>query len=112
MGRLLFLSSMVAVGLALAIGCGGDEQVPDDEIVDALKLESKAGQPVYAMGGDPFCEVDENLLNDSGEIETASESDDLGLVITDSDESVGIRAVPPFDPECGREARRALDELE
>lgn len=111
MGRLALLSGMVAAGIALTVGCGGEEQVPDDEIVDALKLEPGSSSG-YAMGGDPFCEVDKNLLNDSDEVETASEGDDLGLVITDSDAAVGIQAVPPFDPDCAREAKRALDKLE
>ena len=62
----------------------------------ALKLEGGPGEPGLRDGGDPFCEVDENLLNDSDEIDVASEGDELGLVITDSDGAVGVQAVPPL----------------
>jgi hypothetical protein len=32
-------------------------------------------------------------------------------VITDSDQTVGVKALPPFDPECGQKAKRALNKL-
>ena len=102
----------VAVAVAGASGCGETGSVPDDRIVKALKLQDAQGSRAYAMGGDPFCEVDGNLLNDSDEIEIASEGDELGLVITDSDGAVGVQAVPPFDPDCARKAKRALNKLE
>jgi hypothetical protein len=110
MGRLLLLA-IAGVVLLSAAGCGSEE-VSDDEIVEALKLEPSPDRPVYAIGGDPFCEVSANLLNDPGEIESASEGDARGLVITDSDQAVGVEAVPPFDPECAKKAKRALDTLE
>ena len=86
--------TVVAVAVIAAFGCGENGSVPDDRIVKALKLEEAQGSRAYAMGGDPFCEVDENLLNDSDEIDVASESDELGLVITDSEGAVGVEAVP------------------
>lgn len=104
--------AVVAVAVAAASGCGETGSVPDDRIVKALKLEEAQGSRAYAMGGDPFCEVDGNLLNDSDEIDVASEGDELGLVITDSDGAVGVQAVPPFDPECARKAKQALNKLE
>jgi hypothetical protein len=111
-GRPSFLIAAPVIVLLLAAGgCGGGEQVPDDEIVEALKLEQSRDRPVYAIGGDPFCEVDENLLNDADEVDAASEKDELGLVITDADQAVGVEAVPPFDPECAKKAKRALNRL-
>ena len=112
MGRLVLVASFVAVALVVTAGCGEGGQVSDADIVAALKLEQTPDRPAYAVGGDPFCEVSDDLLNDSDEVEIAKESDDLGLVLTDSDETVGIQAVPPFDPECARKARQELDELE
>jgi hypothetical protein len=107
-----WLIAVAAVAVTTAFGCGEDESVPDGRIVKALKLEEAQGTKAYAMGGDPFCEVDGNLLNDSDEIDVASEGDELGLVITDSEGAVGVQAVPPFDPECARKAKQALNRLE
>jgi hypothetical protein len=56
--------------------------------------------------------VSDDLLNDSDEVEVARDSRESELVITDSDESVGVQAVPPFDPICARKAKRELDQLE
>ena len=98
--------AVVAVAVTAASGCGENGSVPDDRIVKALKLEEAQGSGPTRWG-DPFCEVDENLLSDSDEIDVASEGDELGLVITDSDGAVGVQAVPPFDPECAaRRSRR------
>jgi hypothetical protein len=99
------------IAVVLAAACGGGEEVPDADIVEALKLKQSPDRPAYAIGGDPFCEVSENLLNDSDEVDAASEGDKLGLVITDADQAVGVEAVPPFDPECAKRARRALNRL-
>ena len=110
MGRLALVLFVVAA-LAAGTGCGSEGEVADDEIVEALKLEPSPDRPVYTIGGDPFCEVDDNLLNSSDEIDAASEGDDLGLVITDRDQEVGVEGVPPFDPECGRKAKKALNRL-
>jgi hypothetical protein len=99
------------IAVLLAVACGGGEEVPDADIVEALKLKQSPDRPAYAIGGDPFCEVSEDLLNDSDEVDAASEGDKLGLVITDADQAVGVEAVPPFDPECAKRARRALNRL-
>ena len=110
MGK-LSLVPVVAVSALLFAACGGDEQVPDSEIVEAANLEEGSNGGAYTVGGDPFCEVDE-LLNDPDEVEAAGEGDDLGLVITDSEQTVGISGVPPFDPQCARRAKRGLNSLE
>jgi hypothetical protein len=110
-GRRWLLWAVVA-GAALApLGCGSDEKVSDDEIVDALRLEPSKDTGGYAIGGDPFCEVSDELLNDSDEVDAASKGDKLGLVISDSEQSVGVEAVPPFDPKCAKKAKRALNRL-
>jgi hypothetical protein len=44
-------------------------------------------------------------------VDAASEKDKLGLVIADADQAVGVKAVPPFDPECAKRAKRALNRL-
>jgi hypothetical protein len=111
-GRPSLVAAAVVIALGAAPGCGADEQVADSDIVDALKLEQSADRPVYAIGGDPFCEVNEELLNDSDEVEAARDRDKLGLVITNSEQDVGIEGVPPFDPECAREAKHDLNRLE
>jgi hypothetical protein len=110
-GRPWFPIAAPVIALLLVTGCGGGEEVPDADIVEALKLKESPDRPVYAIGGDPFCEVDENLLNDEDEVDAASEGDKLGLVITDRDQAVGVEAVPPFDPECAKRAKRALNQL-
>lgn len=107
-GRLSLVPVAVAFGLLLA-ACGEDEQVSDAEIIEAANLERGTNGAAYTVGGDPFCEVDE-LLNDSDEIEAASEGGSE-LVIADSQERAGITGVPPFDPKCAKQARRGLDSL-
>lgn len=112
MGRLALLPGLVVVALLVTAGCGEGEPVADADIIEALNLEQSPGSSGYSVGGDPFCAVNDDLLNNSDEVEIASQADELGLVITDSDESVGIQAEPPFDRECAQKASRELDELE
>ena len=104
------LVSDVADSALLLAACGGGEQVSDSEIVDAAGLEEGSNGAAYTVGGDPFCEVDE-LLNDSDEVEAASDSKSA-LVIANSAQDAGITGVPPFDPECAKRARQGLDSLE
>ena len=114
MGRQLVVIAAAVAALAAA-GCGSEDQVSDDDIVEALKLEPSAERSAYAIGGDPFCEVSDELLNDADEVdaasEGASEGGKLDLVITDSEQTVGVEALPPFDPACAQKAKRALNRL-
>jgi hypothetical protein len=105
------IAPLAVLALGGAIGCGEEETVSDGEIIDALKLERAEDRPVYAIGGDPFCEVEEELLNDATEVDEAREQSELELVITDRAETVGVQGVPPFDPSCERDTRRALDRI-
>jgi hypothetical protein len=106
----MLIAVPVMIALIGAVGCGEEKTVSDDEIVQALSLERDDDEPVYAVRGDEFCQVDQELLNDSAEVEDA-ESDKRAQVITDSDGAVGIEAIPPFDPRCEEDARRALNRL-
>ena len=114
MGRLKPVVILVGLGLIpVAASCGGSESsFADAQIVDALDLQESPEGPSYAIGGDPFCEVSDDLLNDSDEVGVAKDGDGTDLVITDSDESVGVQVVPPFDPACARQARRHLEQIE
>jgi hypothetical protein len=102
--------AVIAVGAAA--GCGAGGEVADSDIVKALKLEPSPDRPVYAIGGDPFCEVSDDLLNDSDEVDAARGGDKLGLVITNTEQDVGVEGVPPFDPDCARKAKKELNRLE
>jgi nitrous oxide reductase accessory protein NosL len=93
--------------LALLAGCDEDEtSYSNKQIVDALKLED--ADDIYAIEGDPFCEVSKKLLNDASEVDDAAETEEL--VISSAEGNVGITAVAPFA--CEREARRALNKLD
>jgi hypothetical protein len=105
---------LVIIGLAfVAAGCGEEEETvsySDDKIVETLDLQKADGG--YAIGGDPFCAVESNLLNDGDEVSKAQDRDDLGLVISSNTGNVGIRAVPPFAPDCEKQVQKRLDELD
>ena len=101
-----------AVAAVLAFGACGEEDLRynDAEIVDRLKLE-KTGSG-FAVDGDPFCEVEEELLNTSDEVTRAADRDDLGLVIASRSQNAGIQGVPPFAPDCADEAKKKLNKLD
>ena len=107
MARTALLSGLVAIGIALTVGCGPEEQVSDAEIVDALELKPSRGGSAYTIRGDPFCKVSDEFLNDADEVEGAASE----LVIASSDQTVGVEARPPFDPSCERPAKRGLNSL-
>lgn len=104
------IAPLAVLALSGAVGCGEEESVPDNEIVRALDLKRDQETPVYAIGGDEFCQVEEELLNDPAEVEEAT-SQRGAQVIASSDSSVGIQVVTPFDPLCEQEAQRALNRL-
>ncbi len=105
------LAALAVLSLGAVAGCGEEESFSDSEIVEALELERAEDRPVYAIGGDPFCEVEEELLNDADEVEVAKAEAELELVITNREQTVGVHGIPPFDPSCEDDARRALNRL-
>ena len=102
--------------LAVALGaaaCGEEDKAisySDGTIIDTLQLEK--GDGGYAIGGDPFCAVESNLLNDGDEVSKAQDRDDLGLVISSNEGNVGVHAVPPFAPDCEKQVQKRLDKLD
>lgn len=101
-----------AVVATLAFGgCGGEElRYNDAQIVERLKLE-KTGSG-YAVDGDPFCEVEKELLNTAEEVDRAADDNDLGLVIASREQNAGIQGVPPFAPDCADEVKKKLNKLD
>ncbi len=69
---MLSLLVLSAGAVALA-GCGGGDETSfsDDKIVEELKLEKAEDAGGYTIKDDPFCEIGSNLLNDSGEVDSA-----------------------------------------
>ena len=104
------LIASAAIGLSL-LGCGDEgPRYNDDRIAERLNLErSEAG---YAIEGDPFCEVEKELLNTADEVERAADREDLGLVVASRARNAGIQGVPPFAPDCADEARKKLNRLD
>ena len=98
------------IALVGVIGCGEETTVSDDTIVQALNLERSDEGPVYEVGGDPFCQVERELLNDSGEVDDA-EKNKNALVVADSDATIGIQVIPPFDKTCEQRVRKELNKL-
>ena len=102
-----------AIALVAAVGCGEQQSVSDSTIINALNLKPGDQGPVYAIDGDPFCEVDQDLLNDSDEIDEAKQDSELeGLVITNEGQTVGVKAVPPFDNSCEAKVKRSLNQID
>jgi hypothetical protein len=109
-GTLVALGIVAAAVLAAA-GCGDSASVSDEQIIKSLNLVRSQQNPGYDIGADPFCEVDLDLLGSEDEINAAKDSSEGELVVTNSDGTVGVQAVPPFDRSCGKKARRGLDAL-
>jgi hypothetical protein len=102
---------LVAVSAIAVAACGEEETRYDDgQIVDRLNLEQTDSG--YAVDGDPFCEVDNKLLNDASEVEDAADRDDLGLVIASRQGNAGVKGVPPFAPDCSDEVKKKLNKLD
>jgi hypothetical protein len=108
------VTALVLLALALgAAACGEEDKTisyGDGTIIDTLQLEKSDGG--YAIGGDPFCAVEGNLLNDGDEVSKAQDRDDLGLVISSNEGNVGVHAVPPFAPDCEKQVQNRLDKLD
>jgi predicted transcriptional regulator len=104
------IAGVAVIALMGAIGCGEETTVSDDAIVQALNLKRADDAPVYEVGGDPFCQVEQELLNDSNEVEEA-ENDKNALVVADSTATIGIQVIPPFDTACEQDVRKALNKL-
>jgi hypothetical protein len=102
------VAAIAAFGAIVGLtACGEDEEsFSDKRIVDALGLEETDG--AYAIGGDPFCEVSKELLNDASEVDDASDTEQL--VLTSAEGNVGIEVVAPFA--CEREAKKGLNKLD
>jgi hypothetical protein len=110
-GRTALVLSAAVCGALIVAGCGGEEEkFSDKKIVETLGLEQTDG--AYAIGGDPFCEVDRKLLNDADEVDSAGEADELGLVIASGEGNVGVQGVPPFAPDCKQQAKKQLNKLD
>ena len=109
-GRATVAICLVA-GFAL-ISCGGDDvSYSDREIVGKLDLSKADGDDVYVLGSDAFCEVEKNLLNDSGEVDSASD-DRRALVIPSREGNVGVVGVPVFPRDCKDLVVKKLNRLD
>jgi len=108
MRRLIAISGVIA--LIGAVGCGEQATVSDDAIVQALDLKRADDAAVYEIGGDSFCQVEEELLNDSAEVEDV-DAQRNAQILADETATVGIQVIPPFDPRCEEKAERALNKL-
>ena len=96
---------------ALAAGCGDEEvRYNDQKIIDKLNLEKSENG--YSLGGDVFCEVERELLNDADEVSEASDKDELGLVIASAEGNVGVEGIPVFSPDCKDDAKKKLNKLD
>jgi hypothetical protein len=108
------VTALLLLALTLAAAACGEEETTisygDGTIIDTLQLEKSDGG--YAIGGDPFCAVESNLLNDGDEVSKAQDRDDLGLVISSNEGNVGVHAVPPFAPDCEKQVQKRLDKLD
>jgi hypothetical protein len=110
-GRVLPFVAWVALAAAVLAACGEEEErFSDNKIVDALGLEKI--DSTYAMNGDPFCSVESKFLNDAEDVDSALDSPDASLVIASVQGNVGVQAVPPFAPDCKRQAKEALNRLD
>ena len=106
---------MTAIAVLIAslgiAACSSDDgpKYSDKQIIE--KLDLKDSESGYAIGGDPFCEVEKQLLNDSSAIEDVSK-DERGLVVASRAGNVGVQGVPPFANDCREVAQKKLDRLD
>ena len=102
----------LALAATVTLSACGDEGISydDDRIVERLDLE-KTGDG-FAIDGDPFCEIENKLLNDADEVDEATDKEKLGLVIPSTEGNVGIKGKPPFAPDCRALAKKRLNKLD
>lgn len=104
MNRGLGLLAAGCLAPGLLMGCGGDGGFSDGDVEKAAKIEGGA------VGGDPFCKVDE-VLNSADEIAEAGERRSA-VIITSADGDVGLSVVPPFPDDCSKTVKKGLDKLD
>src|SRR5688500_16397057 len=104
MNRGLGLLAAGCLAPGLLMGCGGGGGFSDGAVERAAKIEGSA------VGGDPFCKVDE-VLNDADEISAAGEQKGA-VIITSREGTVGVSVVPPFPDDCARTVKKGLDKLD
>lgn len=99
----------MGAGAALA-ACGDEEdqaRFANKKIIDRLELEEADSS--FAIGGDPFCIVEGELLNDADEVESARGET---FVIASANGNVGVHPVAPFAPDCRARAKKELNRLD
>jgi hypothetical protein len=106
----------LAIGLIAVVGvasCGSEETTfSDKKIIEKLNLtQPEDGGQGYWFDGDAFCEIEHNLLNDTGEIDSASNSRN-SLVIVSREGNVGVIGTPPFAPDCRERVQHKLNRLD
>src|SRR3954454_9930566 len=113
--RITVALAVATAGLSVAAGCGGESSGPsysDKQIVEKLNLEEVQNDGLYAILGDPFCEVQRKLLNDADEVSQAGDGSGGGLLITSRAGNVGVVATPAMAPDCREKAKKKLDKLD
>jgi hypothetical protein len=107
-------ASIAALVLTLALllaasGCGADDtRYGDERIVERLHLEQTDGG--YQLAGNPFCVLENKLLNDSGEVQDAADGNKV--VVASREGNVGVvgSLVPRGD--CAEVLRKRLNKLD
>jgi hypothetical protein len=108
----------IAIGLIAAVGlasCGGGDSThySDKQIIDKLNLRDgkAAGGDAYLLGHDEFCEVSKKLLNDSDEVDSATDGKQ-SLVIASREGNVGVVGIPVFPRDCKDVVQKKLNRLD
>jgi hypothetical protein len=94
---------------ALAVGCGDETRYEDRKIVEQLHLEKSDGK-TYVVGNNPFCVVDDSLLNDSDEVGDAIDED--RPVVASREGNVGVVGEVLPREDCRDVLRKRLDKLD
>ena len=94
----------------LLLGCGGNERFSEGKVLSAAKVEEGEGGELGAVGGDPFCGVDD-VLNSAEAIEGAG-GEESGDIITSREGNVGVVVVPPFPDDCAETVQKGLNKLD